>query len=519
MKKVSVLFVAIIIFLSAFQGGVASADDAIHVIHNGQEINFDTPPILQNGRVLVPIRAIAEALGVDIYWMGDELQTVMFAAKDGKNYFLKIGSNIVEVHDRSGSYTIEIDVPATIQNGRTLVPLRFIAESFDMDVKWYGETRTVTINPPGMSDKTYSNFNFVFLGPDNTFMITDDNTLFAVGYNPSNKTAPSTELNVETPYKIDDDVLMVVHGSASTFYLKTDNTLWGYGSNFFNTIAPYDYNDPDTMYRDQIRTPVKIMDDVKQISASDSETVFAVKTDGTLWGWGNNTKRALGAPTLAEFTPVNTPLKIMDDVLCVAAGYECTFAIKTDGSLWGWGSNITGNQFDGAVGTGTSESFVVKPTQIMDNIKAISVVGRFALALDRNGNLYGWGDSVLSQVLPNERGDIDFYVPIPTKLMDGITDISAGGSYSLAIKNDNTLWGWGNNSGGLLADGWNAMESGIILYPQKIMDNVKFAVAGIAHTACIKLDGTMWAWGNNSYGQLGVIEIGSTFTPVQVIIE
>ena len=115
------------------------ASDEIKVLVNGTAVVFDQPPIIENGRTLVPLRAIFEALGADVDWE-QATQTVTAVRGDivirmwiGGEYFLK------------NNLRIDLDVPAKIVNGRTLVPARAVAESFGADVKWDGATRTVTI--------------------------------------------------------------------------------------------------------------------------------------------------------------------------------------------------------------------------------------------------------------------------------------------------------------------------------------------------------------------------------------
>lgn len=111
----------------------------ITVTVNGSPIMFDQPPVLQNDRTLVPLRAIFEALGATVEWNNDT-QTVT-STKDGKTIILTIGSNILYVNGTP----ITLDVPAQLLNGRTLVPVRAVAESFECNVDWNGSTQTVVI--------------------------------------------------------------------------------------------------------------------------------------------------------------------------------------------------------------------------------------------------------------------------------------------------------------------------------------------------------------------------------------
>jgi len=128
----------------ASSAGAASPNPAppaneIKVILDGALLFFDVPPQIENGRTLVPLRAIFEALGAVIEWEGDT-QTVT-ASKDGTVVVLTIGSAAPTINGQ----TIAIDQPGIIVNGRTLAPLRFVAEAFGGKVEWDAPTQTATI--------------------------------------------------------------------------------------------------------------------------------------------------------------------------------------------------------------------------------------------------------------------------------------------------------------------------------------------------------------------------------------
>ena len=148
----------------------AYAADEIRIYVNGNYLSSDVAPIIVDGRTLVPLRVIFEALGAKVNWNGDT-QTVT-AGKDGIALSLKVGSNVLF---KNGAY-INLDVPAQIVNDRTMVPARAVAESFGADVSWDGNTNSVYINMTSTDDNADYNDNY-----NNYDYGTNDNDNYADG--------------------------------------------------------------------------------------------------------------------------------------------------------------------------------------------------------------------------------------------------------------------------------------------------------------------------------------------------
>lgn len=117
----------------------ALADDIIKVYVDGEQINFDVDPIIEDERTLVPMRAIFEALGAEVTW--DQDTRTASAIKGNDTVDITIDSNMLY----KNGIAVELDVPAKIIDERTLVPVRAISESFNADVQWEAETRSVII--------------------------------------------------------------------------------------------------------------------------------------------------------------------------------------------------------------------------------------------------------------------------------------------------------------------------------------------------------------------------------------
>ena len=279
-------------------------------------------------------------------------------------------------------------------------------------------------------------------------------------------------------------------GSSHTAVIKTDGSLWTWGNNDYGQLG-------DGTTEDRY-TPVKIMDDIAAVSVGYDHTTV-IKADGSFWAWGNNDYGQLGDGTTEDRY---TPVKIMENISAVSAGASYTAVIKADGSLWGWGNNNYGQ-----LGDGTTESRHV-PVKIMDGVSAVSLGSSHTAAIKMDGSLWMWGYNWNGQ-LGNGTTE-NQYTPI--KIMDNVSAVSVVEGCTAAIRIDGSLWMWGVNTFGSLGDGTMERRS----TPVKIMDNVVAVSTGLHHTAAIKNDDSLWMWGYNGKGQLGDGTYENKLIPVKV---
>jgi len=351
---------------------------------------------------------------------------------------------------------------------------------------------------------------YASVGYSHTVAIRKDGTLWAWGTNWSGQIGNGTNasyVRVPTQIGTDTDWSSVSAGNEHTVAVKKDGTLWAWGANHDGQLG--DGTNDDRYVPTQIGTDT----DWSSVSAGDNHTV-AIKKDGTLWAWGYNNDGQLGNGGSGEHASVDTPTLISNLVwTSVSAGGDHTAAIRGDGSLWAWGYN-----YSGQLGDGTNDDRYI-PTRIGTDTNWVSVSagGEHTAAINANGELWIWGSNWFGQL-----GDGNSYASAGEDVMENApirvgsgTDwisVSAGDKNTFAIKDDGSLWAWGYNSYGQLGDG--TYDNSAVPVRIGIMGGWVHISAGSDHTAAIGLSGELWVWGQFSSGQLG----GGTADPFKIIL-
>jgi alpha-tubulin suppressor-like RCC1 family protein len=245
-----------------------------------------------------------------------------------------------------------------------------------------------------------------------------------------------------------------------------------------------------------------------KVSSGGYSSSFAIKTDGTFWSWGDNGKGQLGDGTI---TKRSSPVQVgsLTNWLNVASGAYYVVATKTDGTLWSWGGNTNGQ-----LGLGNRTSYS-SPKQVgaLTNWLNITCSQYSTLAVKTDGSLWSWGQNDSGQLGLNNRT----YYSSP-KQVGSLTTWSNGfASQQNGIKffkTDGTLWTWGNNSYGELGLGNTTKYSS----PKQVGSLTTWsAVSGKGFfTIALQTNGTLWSWGRNADGQLGLGNTTSYSSPKQI---
>jgi len=251
------------------------------------------------------------------------------------------------------------------------------------------------------------------------------------------------------------------------------------------------------------------------IAAGTSHTV-ALKLDGTVWAWGSNGRGELGDGTTTNRA---TPVQVigLTGVTAIAAGGYHTVALKSDGTVWAWGLNSSGQlgaTTEDICRTATDEPCSSTPVQVigLTEVTAIAAGSSHTVTLKSDGTVWAWGPNRFGQLGaettetctdPWGGSYLCSSTPVQVNGLTDVTTIAAGYSYTVALRLDGTVWAWGLNSSGQLgAETTETCTSPLgSSYPCSStpvqvngIANVTAIAAGDAHTAALKTDSTVWEW-------------------------
>lgn len=312
-----------------------------------------------------------------------------------------------------------------------------------------------------------------------------------------------------------NDVISVTSGTLSSFAIKSDGTLWAWGDNSLGQLG-----DNTTINR---ASPVQVVDsdgigflsNVKAVSSNSYHTL-ALKSDGTVWAWGSNNNGELGDGTTQERNmPVQvvgeSGIGVLSDIVSIGTGMGYSIALKQDGTVWTWGSNNKGQLGNYRAGSST-------PVQVLGtdgsgnltNIIAIAAGERNNLVLKSDGTVWAWGLNANGQL--GNGTTTNSYIPVQVVSADGsgtftgVSAISAGRLHNIALKNDGTVWAWGFNHYGSLGIGSVYPTNSLIPIQVKdpigtsFLTNVTAVSAGGERSFAITEDKKVWGWGENLLG-------------------
>ena len=325
-------------------------------------------------------------------------------------------------------------------------------------------------------------------GDRHTLAVAGNGTVWSWGWNYHGKLGDGTTVDRLTPVQVSGltGAIAVAAGDWHSLALKSDGTVWAWGDNTYGQLG-----DGTTTSR---YTAVQVLTGVSAIAAGSSHSV-AWKIDGSVWTWGFNGQGQLGDGTTAQKTSP-AQLTTISGTLAIGAGYDHTLAVKIDGTVWTWGHNYYGELGDGS----TTDRLTPVKVDGLSGVMSVSGGSHRSMALRNDGTVWGWGYNNLGQI--GDGSQLTRLAPVQASGLSGVTSIEAGDSHSLALKGDGTVWGWGQQSTGQVGDGSTATER---LTPVLVsgLTGASDIAAGGSHSVAVTSDGSVYAWGANYGGEVG----------------
>jgi alpha-tubulin suppressor-like RCC1 family protein len=299
------------------------------------------------------------------------------------------------------------------------------------------------------------------------------------------------------------DWLKVVSSGQCILALKNNHTLWAWGGNLNGELGLGD--------RTNRSSPCQIGSDNDWMEVAQGQYGnFAIKNNGTLWSWGINSYGGLGHGDLISRSSPTQVGSAMDWYRLGGSGGISSYAIKTDNTLWAWGNNSWGQ-----LGLGDASNRSI-PVQVgsLGNWAAVENGQNHSIAIKTNGTLWGMGyNGGIYYVLGLGNSTEYYYSPVQ---IGSDTDWKQGKNMAfgnLVLKTNGTLWGWGYNSNGELGIGDRSVRS----VPTQVNSISSWKeIGGGGATIAIRIDGSLWAWGGNTFGFLGLGDTVSRSSPTQV---
>jgi alpha-tubulin suppressor-like RCC1 family protein len=248
-----------------------------------------------------------------------------------------------------------------------------------------------------------------------------------------------------------------------------------------------------------------------QVSAGCAHSL-GLRSNGTIWAWGTNNIGQLGDNT---DTNRSSPIIVFGgftDWCQVSGGGFHSLGVRTNGSAWAWGCNGQGR-----LGDDTTFNRLL-PVSVVGGFTdwcQVSAGGAHNLGLRTNGTAWAWGRNDFGQL----GDDTTTCRSSPVSVVGGFTDwcqVAAGGFHSLGVRTNGTAWAWGRNAQGQLGDDTTTNSSSPVSVVGGFTDWCQVS-AGYTHNLGLRTNGTVWAWGFNNYGQLGDDTTTDRSSPVSVV--
>ncbi|NUT52162.1 MAG: hypothetical protein HOV94_33440, partial [Saccharothrix sp.] len=305
------------------------------------------------------------------------------------------------------------------------------------------------------------------------------------------------------------DVVAVAGGEGENLALRADGTVWVWGS---GEAVP-----GDLAYRP---VPVPGLSGITAISASLGNGL-ALGSDGVVWSWGRTSDGQIGDGVDYDVPGRTTPVRVsgLTDVVAIAAGAYNGYAVKSDGTVWSWGDNSRGELGNGVACDrdvpGTCSSNV--PVRVVGMTDAVAV-SEDGFALRSDGTAWVWGSNATGLLGTGSTNNLEVsLVAVQVPGLTGVVEINGSNAHRYARKADGTVVAWGSNLEGQIGNGSADTASVRTPTPVSGLADVVAIASGDAYNGyALTADGTLWGWGNNLNYQLGAYQPRRSTVPLRV---
>jgi alpha-tubulin suppressor-like RCC1 family protein len=403
----------------------------------------------------------------------------------------------------------------------------FSVVATDAELQDSSKTFQVTVTVTPVYQLYTTGINLMTVGLDNSLLPNTSSPVQVGSATTWSDFSSATQYNYNTSFS-SSTTLPTMAG------VKTDGTLWTWGRNNFGQLG---HNDTvDRSSPTQVGTGTtwsKVACGNANNAGTDSFVyIMAIKTDGTLWGWGVNRNAQLG---LNDIDHRSSPTQIgsstnWSKISCSTSHNNWYIpswaAIKTDGTLW-----LCGNNNYGQLGQGNNTNSRSSPIQVgsLTNWAQVSAAGFRMHAVKTDNTLWSWGRAGYVGALGIDNNDR--YSPTQVSGGSVWSFVTGQGDTTMAIRTNGTLWATGRNQNGVLGQnvgvysnniggspGENAIEGFTQIGTDTNWSTISLQAAGgeAQFAVALKTNGTLWAWGRNDEGQLGLNNLNSRSSPTQV---
>ena len=328
------------------------------------------------------------------------------------------------------------------------------------------------------------------------------------------------------------EFIFISAGDSFAIALAKDGSVWSWGENAYGQLGDNTRTNRSTPQK------IKELSGIVKIACGEFHAI-ALKKDGTVWTWGNNDLGQLGNGSVDRNTKLPRMVKGLKDIVAIAGGSKQSFALTKDGTVWGWGNNYMGQLALDDINYTNCPTIITN----LPKLEYITSKFEFTMGISKEGKVYAWGDFYMditdSPIKELEISNVKEICTLRCEaillLTDGtvwrmetrhgtieqlkdlsdIKQISGGSAHFIALKKDGTVWSCGalfSTTSIMVVLRTNCSQV------QKVdsIKNVTFVASGSNSAYCIDKKNKVYAWGNNSYGQLGLSTIIQKNVPTKV---